>query len=107
MSDFTYDSLDITAIRIATTNLSNSQCKALTIFGSTFAISLALQYFCRNNSYSIWNLRRSYLLGLSFGGSALGYSLYNYRAQAQFDRAAALINRKYTYLISSTLNYPL
>jgi len=44
-------------------------------------------------------------LGAALGLSVLGYSLYNYRAQAQFDRAAALINRKYTYLIATTLNY--
>lgn len=106
MSDFAYDSEDVSAIRVATTDLQRNQNDGLIIFGTSFLIATGLQFLLRGNAtLSLWNFRPTLTVGAMLGVSALGYGLYTYRSRARLDRAASLINRKYSYIISSTLNY--
>lgn len=112
MSDFTYDSDDFSGIRTASTDLRNTQFSAF--MGAIAAISTNLLWNAHQvgGTQPIWRRVnvRSLPTALVLGG--LGYEYFKRRysmislwSRARYDEAAVTVNKKYTSIISKTLDY--
>ena len=106
MSDFTYDSEDLSAVRVSFKNLQETEMRSFYIglIGSAFFGLAAVRMSRRFNgpfaNGMSWKLGAFSL----FSGSVL-YSCLTIGAKMDYNKATAILNRKYSTITSKVLDY--
>ena len=98
MTDFTYDSDDISAIKVASADLRSTQYSAF--LGAILGLGIVVGAGWHKNGVNSLKRGMPYLMGAS-----LGYSLVIYMSGRRHEATSSVINRKYSGLASSVLNY--